>query len=138
MHSAFTESELAESFDGDQPSSPTINYTTNTTATAVVKLLSEAWPTGFVMCGGTSESEPDLEKSSDEESSDEVKRPRHWGRRHWGRRQGARGGWSWAKNSWSWCWWRGPAIWVSAFLVSSHNSEYFDSFSHISAVVSLT
>ena len=46
----------------------------------------------------------DLAESSDEESSEEAQRPRHWSRRHWGRRQGARDGWSWAKNSCSWPW----------------------------------
>ena len=55
----------------------------------------EAWPPWF---------ESDLAESSDEESSEEAKRPRHWSRRHWGRRQGARDGWSWAENSWSWRW----------------------------------
>ena len=57
--------------------------------------VDEAWPPRF---------ESDLAESSDEESSEEAKRPRHWSRRHWGRRQGARDGWSWAKNSWSWRW----------------------------------
>ena len=55
--------------------------------------VDEAWPPWF---------ESDLAESSDEASSEEAKRPRHWSRRHWGRRQGARDGWSWAKNSWSW------------------------------------
>ena len=104
LESKCTESKLAESADVAGPSWPTTNGTTNAGATAVVKLVDEAQPSGFMMCGGTSESESDLAESSDEESSDEANRSRHWGRRHWGRRQGARDVWSWAKNTWSWRW----------------------------------
>ena len=54
--------------------------------------------------GTPSDSEFDLAESSDEGSAEVAKRPRHWSSRHWGRRQGARDGWSWARNSWAWRW----------------------------------
>ena len=104
MHSASTESELAESSDGAGPSWPTTSGMYSAGAAAVAKLVDGARPTGFVMCSGTSESESGPAEPSDEESAHEAKHPRLWGRRHWGRRQGARDGWSWAKNSWLWRW----------------------------------
>ena len=54
--------------------------------------------------GTPSDSESDLAESSDEGSAEVAKRPRHWSSRHWDRRQGARDGWSWARNSWAWRW----------------------------------
>ena len=51
-----------------------------------------------------SDSESDLAESSDEGSSEVAKRPRHWSSSQWGRRHGARDGWSWARNRWSWRW----------------------------------
>ena len=64
-----------ELHDRDVPSWSRASGVNCASTTAVVKPVDEVRPLGFVMCGGTSESESDLGESSDEESSDEAQRP---------------------------------------------------------------